>query len=89
MTGRVVTVVGDLDGRNGIDGIGWIGFVTIDCADPYRQVTFWSEATGWKDDPNNPNNPGAISTWPDGPGIGRPRSSTIAIRRTDGGVIGS
>jgi secreted PhoX family phosphatase len=38
---------------------------------------------------NNPNNTAAISSWPDGPGIGRPRSATIAIRRTDGGVIGS
>ena len=37
---------------------------------------------------NNPNNPGAISTWPDGPGIGRPRSGTVVIRRSDGGVIG-
>jgi secreted PhoX family phosphatase len=38
---------------------------------------------------NNPSNPGAISTWPDGPGIGRPRSATIVIRRTDGGVVGT
>jgi secreted PhoX family phosphatase len=37
---------------------------------------------------NSPSNPGAISTWPDGPGIGRPRSATIVIRRTDGGVVG-
>ena len=32
--------------------------ITIDCANPYRQVTFWSEATGWKEDPDDPNNPG-------------------------------
>ncbi|MET0555521.1 MAG: PhoX family phosphatase [Vicinamibacteria bacterium] len=38
---------------------------------------------------NNPNNRGAISTWPDGPGVGVPRSATIVIRRTDGGVVGS
>jgi secreted PhoX family phosphatase len=38
---------------------------------------------------NNPGNPGAISTWPDGPGIGRPRSATVVIRRQDGGVIGA
>ena len=37
---------------------------------------------------NNPNNTGAISTWPDGPGIGRPRSGTVVIRKADGGVIG-
>ena len=38
---------------------------------------------------NSPSNPAAISSWPDGPGISRPRSATIAIRRTDGGVIGT
>jgi hypothetical protein len=32
--------------------------VTIDCADPYRQALFWSEATGWQEDPDDPNNPG-------------------------------
>ena len=37
---------------------------------------------------NSPNTPAAISSWPDGPGISRPRSATIVIRRTDGGVIG-
>jgi secreted PhoX family phosphatase len=37
---------------------------------------------------NNPSNPGAVSTWPDGPGIGRPRSATVVIRRRDGGLIG-
>jgi secreted PhoX family phosphatase len=29
------------------------------------------------------------STWPDGPGIGKARSSTLAIRRDDGGIIGT
>jgi secreted PhoX family phosphatase len=38
----------------------------------------------------DPNNPTAISTWPDGPGrAGRPRSATVVIERTDGGIIGS
>jgi secreted PhoX family phosphatase len=37
---------------------------------------------------SNPNNTAAISTWPDGPGIGRPRSATVVIRKSDGGVIG-
>jgi hypothetical protein len=32
--------------------------VTMDCADPYRQALFWSEATGWLEDPDDPNNPG-------------------------------
>lgn len=38
---------------------------------------------------NSPHNPAAISSWPDGPGISRPRSATVVIRRTDGGIIGS
>jgi uncharacterized protein len=37
---------------------------------------------------NSPANPAALSSWPDGPGISRPRSATVVIRRTDGGVIG-
>ncbi len=32
--------------------------ITVDCADPYRQAVFWSEATGWQEDPDDPNNPG-------------------------------
>ena len=38
---------------------------------------------------NDPANPKAVSSWPDGPQGARPRSATIAIRRTDGGVIGT
>jgi secreted PhoX family phosphatase len=36
---------------------------------------------------NDPKNPTAVSSWPDG--LGRPRSATVAIRRRDGGLIGS
>ncbi len=36
---------------------------------------------------NNPANPTAFSSWPDGPG-NRPRSSVIIVRRSDGGIIG-
>lgn len=32
--------------------------ITIDCHDPYRQAQFWSAATGWLEDPADPNNPG-------------------------------
>jgi hypothetical protein len=32
--------------------------ITVDCADPYRQALFWSEVTGWLEDPDDPNNPG-------------------------------
>lgn len=38
---------------------------------------------------NDPARPTAISSWPDGAGGGRPRSATIAIRRKDGGIVGS
>src|SRR5450755_1615286 len=32
--------------------------ITVDCADPYRQALFWSEVTGWQEDPEDPNRPG-------------------------------
>lgn len=32
--------------------------ITVDCADPYQQATFWSAATGWQEDPDDPNHPG-------------------------------
>jgi hypothetical protein len=32
--------------------------ITVDCADPYRQARFWSEVTGWQEDPDDPNRPG-------------------------------
>ena len=38
---------------------------------------------------NNPNNPKGISSWPEGDKGGRPRSATIAIRRKDGGIVGT
>jgi uncharacterized protein len=38
---------------------------------------------------NEPQNPKAVSAWPDGDQGGRPRSATIAIRREDGGIIGT
>jgi hypothetical protein len=38
---------------------------------------------------NDADNPKAFSGWPDGPAGGRPRSSTIVIRRGDGGVVGT
>ncbi|MGD0702300.1 MAG: VOC family protein [Trebonia sp.] len=31
--------------------------MTIDCADPYRQTLFWTEVTGWQEDPDDPNHP--------------------------------
>jgi uncharacterized protein len=44
------------------------------------------EAASERTDPAAPK---AVSTWPDGPNGGRPRSATIVIRRRDGGVIGA
>ena len=36
-----------------------------------------------------PANPRAVSNWPDFDPDGRPRSATVVIRKTDGGVIGT
>jgi len=38
---------------------------------------------------SNPRNPALVSSWPDGPGISRPRSATVVIRKADGGIIGT
>jgi secreted PhoX family phosphatase len=38
---------------------------------------------------SNPDDPRRVSNWPDFHPAGRPRSATLAIRRKDGGVIGS
>ncbi len=40
-------------------------------------------------DRSDPKEPSKISNWPDYAAGGRPRSATVAIRKTDGGVIGS
>jgi secreted PhoX family phosphatase len=40
-------------------------------------------------DRSNPENPRAFSNWPDYQPNGRPRSSTVVIRRKDGGPIGT
>ena len=40
-------------------------------------------------DRSDPREPGKYSNWPDFVQGGRPRSSTVAIRRKDGGVIGT
>jgi len=38
---------------------------------------------------SDPSNPRQFSSWPDYDPAGRPRSSTVAIRREDGGIIGA
>jgi secreted PhoX family phosphatase len=40
-------------------------------------------------DRSDPNEPAKYSNWPDYTPGGRPRSSTVAIRKKDGGVIGT
>jgi uncharacterized protein len=40
-------------------------------------------------DRSNPDNPRALSNWPDYRPDGRPRSATVVIRRRDGGIIGT
>ncbi len=40
-------------------------------------------------DRSNPDNPRALSNWPDYAPNGRPRSATVAIRRKDGGIVGT
>jgi hypothetical protein len=38
---------------------------------------------------SDPEAPRAVSNWPDQDPNGRPRSATLAIRREDGGPIGT
>jgi len=38
---------------------------------------------------NDPTNPRKLSNWPDFDPQGRPRSATVVIRKTSGGVVGS
>jgi catechol 2,3-dioxygenase-like lactoylglutathione lyase family enzyme len=43
--------------------------ITFDCADPYSLASFWTEVTGYQEDPANPNAPGdpaALLVAPDG-----------------------
>lgn len=40
-------------------------------------------------DRSNPEKPNAFSNWPDYAANGRPRSATVAIRRKDGGIVGT
>jgi secreted PhoX family phosphatase len=48
---------------------------------PGEATTAWGAPT--------PANPRAVSNWPDFDPAGRPRAATVAIRRLDGGPIGS
>lgn len=48
---------------------------------PGETTSFWGTPT--------PEDPRAVSNWPDFDPAGRPRSATVVIRRADGGVIGT
>jgi secreted PhoX family phosphatase len=48
---------------------------------PGAATAFWGAPT--------PDNPRAVSNWPDFDPAGRPRSATVVVRRRDGGVIGT
>ncbi len=48
---------------------------------PGESTAFWGTPT--------PENPRAVSNWPDFDPDGRPRAATVVIRKRDGGVIGT
>lgn len=47
------------------------------------------ESTAFWGDPPTPENPRAVSNWPDFDPEGRPRAATVVIRKEDGGTIGT
>ncbi|WP_433335809.1 PhoX family protein [Spirillospora sp. CA-294931] len=53
----------------------------INVQHPGEATTAWGKPT--------PENPRAVSNWPDFDPAGRPRAATVVIRKKDGGVIGS
>lgn len=73
-----------LTGPRGCEITGATG--TPDGRTLFVNVQHPGETPGERSDPSSPK---AFSTWPDGPGGGRPRSATVAIRRADGGLIGT
>jgi uncharacterized protein len=70
-----------LTGPNGCEITGVV--FTPDGRTMFVNIQHPGETASERTDPAKPT---AVSTWPDG---GRPRSATIAIRKNDGGVIGS
>ena len=61
--------------------------ITFDCADAWQLVTFWSQVTGYQEDPDDPNQPGDPQQYlagPDGqPGllfIPVPEANTVKNR---------
>jgi hypothetical protein len=52
--------------------------ITIDCADPYLLATFWSQVTGYQEDPEDGNEPGDPEGFLAGP-EGQPNLLFIAV----------
>jgi uncharacterized protein len=73
-----------LTGPSGAEVTGVI--TTPDGRTMFVNIQHPGEAPSERSDPAKPT---AFSSWPDGDPRGRPRSSTIVIRRRDGGVIGA
>lgn len=60
--------------------------MTPDGATMFVNIQHPGESPSERGDPAQPK---AVSSWPDGPGGGRPRSATVVIRREDGGIVGT
>jgi secreted PhoX family phosphatase len=73
-----------LTGPRGCEVTGVI--TTPDRRTMFVNIQHPGESPGGRSDPRRPT---AVSTWPDGPSGGRPRSATVVIRKADGGVIGT
>lgn len=59
---------------------------TPDGASMFVNIQHPGETASERSDPAAPK---AVSAWPDGAVGGRPRSATLVIRKTDGGIIGA
>lgn len=73
-----------LTGPRGCEVTGVIA--TPDGKTMFINIQHPGESPGERADPANPK---TVSSWPDGPAGGRPRSATLVIRKKDGGIIGS
>jgi secreted PhoX family phosphatase len=73
-----------LTGPNGAEVTGVI--TTPDGRTMFVNIQHPGETSSERNDPKNPR---AVSSWPDGPSGGRPRSATVVIRKNDGGIIGT
>ena len=73
-----------LTGPNGCEVTGVV--TTPDHRSMFVNIQHPGEPSNERTDPTRPT---AISSWPDGPRAGRPRSATVVIRKMDGGIIGS